>query len=51
VKPIIVAASILAADPGRANAIVAGSAIFGAVDYAAAVRRKRNSALHEVVPQ
>jgi len=58
-RPIIVAPSILAADFRRlgeeiralaveagANAIVAGSAIFGSGDYAAAIARIRNSTLH-----
>jgi pentose-5-phosphate-3-epimerase len=41
--PLIVAPSILAAAAG-ANAIVAGSVIFGSDDYAAAIARIRSRA-------
>jgi pentose-5-phosphate-3-epimerase len=47
-KPMLVAPSILAADlrlaiEAGANAIVTGSKTFGSSDYAAAIKRIRNS--------
>jgi hypothetical protein len=44
-KPIVVAPSI------QADAIVAGSAIFGSGDYAAAIARIRNGTSGKVVAQ
>jgi pentose-5-phosphate-3-epimerase len=46
-KPVVVVPSILAADlrlaiEVGADAIVAGSAVFGSSDYAAAIKRIRN---------